>query len=331
MTQPFDPLIDQLPARYVVGIDLGTTNSAVAYVDTQESPWQVRVLMIPQLVASERGGRAGHVALVSLRGGGGRSGAAGALRLPWDRDDPRVAVGFYARDQGGRNPGRLITSAKSWLCHSGVDRTADLLPWHGAADVERLSPIAVSARILQHVRDGLERSVSSRAPGGTGHCAHAAGFLRRDRPRADGGSGRAGRVAARGAARGTPGRVLRLGVQPQRRTGTTLVQPGQSILVCDIGGGTSDFTLIRVRSSRVDATPACGRRAVAGATCPVSPRRRRKSLDPGRRQSRSGLGAASRTQAHRTGTSCPPRNGMCWCASVSASRKSCSATALRRT
>ena len=78
--------------------------------------------------------------------------AAGALRLPWSKDEPDYAVGAFARNQGAIVPGRLIASAKSWLCHSGVDRLAELLPWHGAADVERLSPVEVSARYLAHIR-----------------------------------------------------------------------------------------------------------------------------------------------------------------------------------
>ena len=59
----------------------------------------------------------------------------GALRLPWSETDPNWAVGVFARDKAAQAPGRLIASAKSWLCHTGVDRTAALLPWHGAADV----------------------------------------------------------------------------------------------------------------------------------------------------------------------------------------------------
>src|SRR5205814_1658260 len=77
---------------------------------------------------------------------------AGALRLPWDAQAPKHAVGVFARDHGAVVPGRLVASAKSWLCHPGVDRTAGLLPWHGAPNVERLSPVDVSARYLEHLR-----------------------------------------------------------------------------------------------------------------------------------------------------------------------------------
>ena len=79
--------------------------------------------------------------------------ASGALRLAWSREPPRHAVGVFARDEGAKAPGRLIASAKSWLCHAGVDRTAEMLPWQGAADAERLSPVEVSARYLRHIRD----------------------------------------------------------------------------------------------------------------------------------------------------------------------------------
>src|SRR5207249_6104298 len=74
---------------------------------------------------------------------------AGATALPWDpqRD---YAVGEFARNHGARIPGRLVTSAKSWLCHAGVDRTAPLLPWAAPPEVKRLSPLEVSSRYLRH-------------------------------------------------------------------------------------------------------------------------------------------------------------------------------------
>lgn len=246
----FDPLVDRLPARYVVGIDLGTTNSAVAYVDTQESPWRVRVLMIPQLVApsvvEERD------TLPSCHYEATASEAAGgALKLPWDHDDPRVTVGFYARDQGGRNPGRLITSAKSWLCHSGVDRTADLLPWHGAADVARLSPIAVSARILQHVREAWDHQFP-RAPLAEQDVVLTLPASFDEIARELTVEAAAGAGLPRVVLLEEPQAAFYAWVYNHTHDWQTLVQPGQAILVCDIGGGTTDFTLIRVRSSRAE-------------------------------------------------------------------------------
>ncbi len=134
-------------SRYVVGIDLGTTNSAVAFVDTTQPQWLVATFSVPQLVGP--GVVEARETLPSFhyqRAEG--EFAPTALRLPWSDENPSHAVGMFARDQGAIVPGRLISSAKSWLCHSGVDRLAELLPWHGAADVARLSPVDVSARYL---------------------------------------------------------------------------------------------------------------------------------------------------------------------------------------
>src|SRR5688500_18796176 len=122
------------PSRYIVGIDLGTTNSAVAYVDTREEPPRVRTLAVPQLVAPGQVEARDTLPSFHYEAASGEF-AAGALALPWDAAEAGYAVGFFARDFGETSPGRLVSSAKSWLSHAGVDRTAELLPWHGAADV----------------------------------------------------------------------------------------------------------------------------------------------------------------------------------------------------
>ena len=82
---------------------------------------------------------------------------AGSLDLPWasGRD---FCVGWLAREQGARVPGRLVASSKSWLCHGGVDRTAAILPWGAAEDVTKISPVDASARVLAHLRDAWDAS-----------------------------------------------------------------------------------------------------------------------------------------------------------------------------
>src|SRR5205823_395495 len=90
-------------------------------------------------------------------GGGRRAGAYG------DRTDPAPAVGIFARDQGARVPGRHVASAKSWLCHPSVDRTARILPWGAPPEVGRLSPVEASARILAHLRSAWD-SAHPQAP-----------------------------------------------------------------------------------------------------------------------------------------------------------------------
>src|SRR5713101_4072659 len=140
-------------ARYLIGIDLGTTNSALAYVDLQRKPRagrpDIQTFAIPQLVApAELANRSLLPSFLYLPGA--HDLPTGAVALPWDT--PRsYAVGEFARNHGARVPGRLVTSAKSWLCHAGVDRSAPLLPWSAPPDVLRISPVEASTRYLRHM------------------------------------------------------------------------------------------------------------------------------------------------------------------------------------
>jgi hypothetical protein len=178
--------------------------------------------------------------------------AADALRLPWSRKrSPFHAVGVFAREQGGRNPGRLIASAKSWLCHSGVDRTARLLPWQGAADVERLSPVESSARYLRHIHDAwndrfpdhpmAEQDIVLTLPASFDEVARELTV----QSAAEAGLPRVVLIEE-------PQAAFYAWIDAHQDNWDQLVQPGQKILICDIGGGTSDFTLIRVRRGEGD-------------------------------------------------------------------------------
>src|SRR5271166_1238645 len=142
-------------ARFLVGIDLGTTNSALAYIDLEGAKGKglpaIHKFPVPQLVGP--GDVAPRPLLPSfLYLPGPHDLPAGATALPWDAD-AREAVGEFARNQGAKVPGRLVSSAKSWLCHSGVDRSAPLLPWSAPPDVPRISPVEASARYLRHLVD----------------------------------------------------------------------------------------------------------------------------------------------------------------------------------
>ncbi len=246
MTTP-EPFLDEAeqPSRYIVGIDLGTTNSAVSYVDTSREPWQVQTFLVPQLIDAGQVEARETLPSFHYQPAAGQI-SADALRLPWNRKTPDCAVGVFAREQGTRTPGRLIASAKSWLCHSGVDRTAEVLPWQGAEDVERLSPVEASACYLRHIRDAwntqfksdplAEQDVVLTLPASFDEVAREL-------------------TVQAAAAAGLP-RVVLI-EEPQAAFYAWIdahaddwhqrVEAGQKILVCDIGGGTSDFTLIRVR------------------------------------------------------------------------------------
>ncbi|MCI0376294.1 MAG: hsp70 family protein [Gemmataceae bacterium] len=194
-----------MSTRYLVGIDLGTTNSALAYIDLQEpkrgAAPVVHPFRMPQLVAP--GETAPRELLPSfLYLPGSHDLPAGATALPWDTSPTRergdasptrergdtaplphgrgsdappkrgsdgapkdvFAVGEFARNHGARIPGRLVTSAKSWLCHAGVDRSAPLLPWSAPPDVERLSPVEASMRYLRHMADAWNHVMAQGKP-----------------------------------------------------------------------------------------------------------------------------------------------------------------------
>src|SRR4051794_22805465 len=131
-------------ARYVVGIDLGTTHTVVAYAEGSEAP---RIFRVPQLVTPS------EVSELPLLASALYAPAAGeSLADPWN--EAPFAVGEFARARGGAVPGRGVLSAKSWLSHLGVDRDAPILPWGGQDDpsLPRISPVDASATYLRHVQ-----------------------------------------------------------------------------------------------------------------------------------------------------------------------------------
>ena len=232
--------------RFVVGIDLGTTNSAMCFIDTMEADWRIVAFAIPQLVAAGQVEKLDTLPSFHYEALAEEC-RAGATCLPWQREVSRSVVGAYARDHGRTIAGRMIESAKSWLCHSGVDRKAALLPWHATADVQRLSPVEASAKYLRHLREAWND-------------AHAEYPLEHSEvvltiPASFDEVARELTIAAARLA-GLP-RILLLEepqaafyswVDAHRDEWEAIVSPGQKILVCDIGGGTTDFSLIHVRS-----------------------------------------------------------------------------------
>src|SRR6478752_5498168 len=139
-------------APYIVGIDLGTTHTVLAYAPSKAvGDDAIRLFEIDQLVAL------GEVAARPLLPSARYHPAAGEipegdLVLPWGRSPGGAVVGSLARELGAQVPGRLVTSAKSWLSHAAVDRLAPILPWGAPDDVEKISPVAASASFLAHVR-----------------------------------------------------------------------------------------------------------------------------------------------------------------------------------
>jgi molecular chaperone DnaK (HSP70) len=215
-----------------VGIDLGTTNSALAWIDEREAQDRdfppVHVFETPQLIAA------------------GRVEARRTLPsfLFLEEGQP---VGVYAREQGALVPTRLVHSAKSWLSNPDVDRTAKILPWDSQETGRVLSPVEVSARFLAKFREEWDRTQSGPLAAQDIVLTVPASFDEEARELTV--------MAARdaGIARLTlleePAAAFYSWIANNLAQSRKKLFDGQTVLVCDVGGGTSDFSLIRVSRS----------------------------------------------------------------------------------
>ncbi len=236
---------DKNTAKFAIGIDLGTTNTALGFVSLDDEKAAPAVFQVPQVIASQE-----HQARGLLPSFLYQPTAAelppGALALPWDAERT-FAVGAFARERAASVPGRVIASAKSWLVHPGVDRRAPLLPFGAAADsdVPKLSPVEVQGRLLAHLREAWdaehkdaplsEQRVVLTVPASfdvvartlTEEAAAAAGLtdvVLLEEPQA----------------------ALYAWIAHHGDSWRKQVKPGDQIVVVDVGGGTTDFSLIAV-------------------------------------------------------------------------------------
>jgi molecular chaperone DnaK (HSP70) len=236
-------------SRYVVGIDLGTTNSALAYVDTAAGPDKEPAPVhfpIPQVV--QQGTVEERALLPSfLYLPGDKEQPSGSLRLPWGKDRD-FAVGEFARNFGSQVPTRLVSSAKSWLCHPGVDRRAPILPWKAPEDGRRVSPLEASTRYLKHLAEAWNHTIGKDA---TDRLEKQDIVLT-----VPASFDAAARELTMEAAKAAGFEHVTLLEEPQAAFYAWLeashdqwrerVAVGDVILVCDVGGGTTDFSLIAV-------------------------------------------------------------------------------------
>ncbi len=233
-----------MPANYVIGIDLGTTGSVLSYVSLDAEVPQVELLSVPQLVAA--GVSEARTTLPSyLYLANPHEAGQGSFDLPWAAGHD-FAVGEYARRQGAEVPQRTVSAAKSWLCHSKVDRHQAILPWNAPDDVAKVSPVTASRRYLEHLVAAWEQAVP--------HAQVRDQVVVLTVPASFDVSARElTREAALAA--GLPENLVLL-EEPQAAVYAWLADRGdawrkdlavnESLLVCDIGGGTTDFTLIGV-------------------------------------------------------------------------------------
>ena len=238
-------------SRFSIGIDLGTTNCAMAYIDSHKEDGAAEVLNLPQIV--QPGVYEDRKLLPSFlylpQKGEFQNGA---FKLPWGEEQPFV-VGEFAKTHGALVPTHLVSSAKSWLCHTSVNRRDKILPWKGNDESNKVSPLEASTLYLKHLVNSwnaqfeaidsdlkLEKqevvltvpaSFDADARDFTMEAAKEAGFKKislLEEPQA----------------------AFYSWLEANKDTWREQVQEGDVILVIDVGGGTSDFTLIAVESDQ---------------------------------------------------------------------------------
>ena len=238
--------------RFIIGIDLGTTNCAVSYVDLLakgSTTKRIRIFKIPQMTGS------GEVNRLPV--------LPSFLYIPGEFDISREAIvelwegaesnfaGAFARDHGAQVPARLVSSAKSWLCHANVDRQARILPWGADKEVPKVSPVMATAAYLKHIRkawndlwgpdDSLlleNQLIIATVPASFDEVARE--------------------LTLEAAKLGGLNNVILLEeplaafyswLMRHEKDWQDFVQTGELILVCDVGGGTTDFTLIVLKEA----------------------------------------------------------------------------------
>jgi len=246
-----------LAAKYIIGIDLGTTNSALARCDAtvNEENSRIEVSSIPQLVdANEVAERTLLPSFLYIPGE--FDFPKGGLALPWE-SEPKLVIGELARKRGAESPNRLVASAKSWLSYAAVNRTAPILPWQAPEEVPKLSPVEASAQFLQYLRTVWD----SGEAGERGQPALAEQDVLLTVPAS---FDEEARELTRRAAEQAGYDHVTLLEEPQAAFYAWLesqgdawrhrIKVGDLVLVCDIGGGTTDFSLIMVSEENGELT-----------------------------------------------------------------------------
>lgn len=235
---------------YIIGIDLGTTNSIVAYTKSEiekgENP-EINVFEVSQLTgpgAVEK--RDILPSFVYLPGE--HEVSENSLELPWE-SEKNVAVGEFARSRGEEVPQRMISSAKSWLCNQMVDRNKKILPWGAPEDIPKLSPVESSAEILKHIRKAWNNHFAAeddslKIENQEIYLTVPASFDAVARELTVKAANMAG--LANITLLEEPQAAFYSWIDASGDDWRESVNPGDRVLVCDVGGGTTDFSLIEV-------------------------------------------------------------------------------------
>ena len=238
-------------SKYIIGIDLGTTHCVLSYTEAsaneeEEAPPNISIFQIPQIVAP------GELEKQSLLPSflflsGAHDVPEGSLAVPWDTAID-FAVGEFARQRGAEIPNRLVSSSKSWLCHSGIDRTSPILPWESPPETRRVSPVDASGHLLKHLREAWNHEMAADDP--EARLEEQEIYLT-----VPASFDAVARELTVKAAESAGLQNMTLLEEPQsafyawiesQSNWRKIVKSGESILVCDIGGGTTDLSLIQI-------------------------------------------------------------------------------------
>ncbi|WGK82781.1 Hsp70 family protein [Vibrio aestuarianus] len=243
--------MEQKSPKFSVGIDLGTTHCVLSFVDTQDEDARVSVMSIPQLTAPGTVESRTQLASFLYQPHEHEMNAASRV-LPWSTE-PTALVGAIARNLGSKTPIRLVASAKSWLCHGGVNRREAFLPAGSSDDIEKVSPLKATEYYLEHLKAAWdhahpeqplsEQDVTITVPASFDPAA---------------------RDLTAEAARNVGFDNLTLLEEPQAALYSWIdnsneawrdeVNVGDIVLVVDIGGGTTDLSLVEVTEEEGNLT-----------------------------------------------------------------------------
>ncbi len=238
-------------ARYRIGIDLGTTNCTVAYAAIDNENPEVDLFAISQQIAAGEWGESLQLpSFVYFPLDEERK--AKIVATPWEPNQTFV-TGVYARDRGSELPSRLISSAKSWLCHAGIDRRAAILPTEQEEGNLKKSPLDATAELLRHIKQAWEakmpkepfvkQEISITVP---------ASFDPSARQLVEEAAQQAGYPSI--LLLEEPQAAFYSWLLKHQDEWRKLLKVGDVVLVVDIGGGTSDFSLIAVEEHEGNLT-----------------------------------------------------------------------------
>lgn len=228
--------------HYLVGIDLGTTHTVVAYTKADKSSADIQIFAVEQLVAP------GQVAARQLLPSVRYHPAAGELSEAdtiFSTAGETAVIGEAARVLGAKSQGRFVSSAKSWLSHPSVDHTAEILPWGSSDEVNKISPLDASASYLAHIRTVWrhrfpdapleEQAIVITVPASFDEAARSLTL-------------EAAKIAGLTDVRllEEPQAVCYDWLRRNQHQIKEVLADVHLLLICDVGGGTTDLTLIKV-------------------------------------------------------------------------------------